>query len=242
MKSKIVILLLFSLPIFSYTPGKWSYLDRFTLGSEKSGPISETVKNRTGQTVYSATYEYDGEGKLISEKFLNMKGEPDGEIIYTYENGKLKTEELFAPDKTSQEKKTFLYTQSGTLKEINVVLGNGKGLLRHRIISIANGFVSECETKWEEEGNQESFSTKKDPLDETILIQEVFDEKKKSIGFIKYYHDAKGRLEKRENLQGSSKRMQVLTYDESGRLISFSFHVKQDENWVLLKTHYLTYK
>lgn len=242
MKSKIALFLLLTFPIFSYTPGKWSYLDRFTFGADTGGPISETVKNRTGQIVYSATYTYNAEGKLIGEKFSNMKGEPDGEIVYTYEDGKLKAEELFSPDKTSQEKKTFLYTQSGNLKEINVVLGNGKGLLRHKIGSVVNGFVFECETKWEEEGSLESFSTKKDPLDETILIQEVFDEKKKSIGFIKYYHDAKGRLEKRENLQGSSKRMQVLTYDELGRLISFSFHVKQDENWVLLKTHYLSYK
>lgn len=43
-----------------------------------------------------------------------MKGEPDGEIIYTYENGKLKTEEMFASDKSSQEKKTF-YTLNPAL-------------------------------------------------------------------------------------------------------------------------------
>jgi antitoxin component YwqK of YwqJK toxin-antitoxin module len=243
MKSLLILLLFLTYNLSAYTPGKWSYLDRYSLGAEKSGPIAETVKNRTGQIVYSASYEYDADGKLIKEKFLNMKNEPDGEIVYTYENGKLKGEELFAPDKSSQEKKTFLYTQSGTLKEINVVLGNGKGLLRHRIYSMNEAFAMECETKWEEEGSGlESFSTKKDILDENVLIQEIFDEKKKSIGFIKYYFDKKGRLEKRENLQGSSKRMQVLTYDEAGKLISFSFHVKQDENWVLVKTHYLTYK
>ncbi len=242
MKSLLIFLLLLTFNLSAYTPGKWSYLDRYSLGAEKSGPVGETVKNRTGQVVYSALYEYDPDGKLSKEKFLNMKNEPDGEIVYTYENGKLKVEELFAPDKSSQEKKLFLYTQSGTLKEITVVLGNGKGLLRHRIYSMNDSFVMECETKWEEEGGMESFSTKKDILEENILNQEIFDEKKKSIGFIKYYFDKKGRLEKRENIQGSSKRMQVLTYDEAGRLISFSFHVKQDENWVLLKTHYLTYK
>lgn len=242
MKSKILFLFFLTSNLIAFTPGKWSYLDRFTVGSDKSGPVSETVKNRTGQVVYSATYEYNAEGKLAKEKFVNMKGEPDGEIIYTYENGKLKSEELFAPDKSSQEKKTFQYTQSGSLKEINVVLGNAKGLLRHRIISMNESFVTECETKWEEEGNQESFSTKKDVLDENVFIQEIFDEKRKSIGSIRYYYDNKGRLEKRENTQSGTKRMQILTYDESGRLISFSFHVKQDENWVLLKTHYLTYK
>lgn len=242
MRSKILFLFLFTSNLIAFTPGKWSYLDRYTIGSEKSGPISETVKNRTGQIVYSASYEYDAAGKLAKEKFVNMKGEPDGEIIYTYENGKLKTEEMFASDKSSQEKKTFLYTQSGTLKEINIVLGNAKGLLRHRIISMNESFVNECETKWEEEGNQESFSTKKDVLDENVMIQEIFDEKKKSIGSIRYYYDSKGRLEKRENNQSGTKRMQVMTYDESGRLISFSFHVKQDENWVLVKTHYLGYK
>jgi antitoxin component YwqK of YwqJK toxin-antitoxin module len=241
MKSLILFFLLSFSNLYSFTPGKWSYLDSFTFGTEKFGPVSETVKNRTGQTVYSANYEYNADGKLSKESFLNMKGEPDGEIVYSYENGKLKTEELFAADKTSQEKKTFLYTQAGTLKEINITLGNGKGLLRHRIASMLDGIITECETKWEEEGNIESFSVKKDILDETVLVQEVFDEKKKSIGFIRHYHDKKGRLEKRENVQGSSKRMQVLTYDETGKLISFSFHVKQDENWVLVKTHYFTY-
>ena len=241
MKSLLTLFFLINLNLLSFTPGKWSYLDRYSLGGEKSGPTGETVKNRTGQIVYSATYEYDADGKLSKEKFLNIKNEPDGEIVYTYENGKLKVEELFAPDKSSQEKKTFLYTQSGTLKEINVVLGNGKGLLRHRIYSMNDYFVMECETKWEEEGGIESFSTKKDILEENVLNQEIFDEKKKSIGFIKYYFDKKGRLEKRENIQGTSKRMQVLTYDEAGKLISFFFFFKQDENWVLVKSNYLTY-
>ena len=148
MKSLILFTFIITSTLYSYTPGKWSYLDRFTIGTEKSGPISETVKSKTGQTIYSASYEYDQDGKLAKEKFQNMKGEPDGEIIYTYENGKLKVEELFTPSKSSQEKKTFLYTQSGSLKEMNVVLGNGKGLLRHRIFSINEGFVMECETKW----------------------------------------------------------------------------------------------
>jgi antitoxin component YwqK of YwqJK toxin-antitoxin module len=242
MKSLFLFLILFTFNLHSFTPGKWSYLDRFVFGSEKSGPASETVKSRTGLIVYSASYEYNSEGQLIAEKFLNGKGEADGEILYTYENGKLATEELFAPDKSSQEKKTFHYSQKGNLKEINVVLGNGKGLLRHRIISMTDSFVTECETKWEEEGNQESFTTKKDVLDELVSIQEVFDEKKKSIGSIKYFFDKNGRLEKRENVLGGSKRMQQLIYDESGRLISFSFHVKQDEIWVLVKTHYLSYK
>lgn len=237
-----IIFILIATNLNAYTPGKWSYLDRYVLGNEKFGPASETVKNRTGQTIYSATYEYNAEGKLVKEIFQNAKGESDGEIIYTYESGKIKSEELFAPDKSAQEKKSFIYSQSGNLKEIVVTLGNGKPLLRHKILSIQDGFVMECETKWEEESmQQESFSTKKDPLEETILNQEIFDDKKKSIGFIKYYFDKKGRIEKRENLQGSSKRMQILTYDESGKLISFSFHVKQDENWVLIKTHYLNY-
>ncbi|HMV44341.1 MAG TPA: hypothetical protein PK079_09665 [Leptospiraceae bacterium] len=227
--------------LYAYTPGKWSYLDRFVVGNEKFGPVSEIVKNRTGQTIYSAMYEYNVEGKLIKEKFLNAKGENDGEIVYTYDSGKVKTEEVFSPDKQSQEKKTFSYASSGNLKEIIITSASGKGVLRHKINSIQDGFVLDCETKWEEEGAQESFSSKKDVLDETILNQEIFDDKKKSIGFIKYYYDKKGRIEKRENMQGNSKRMQLLTYDESGKLISFSFHVKQDENWVLVKTHYLTY-
>ncbi len=226
---------------FAYTPGKWSVFDKYSLGSEKNGPTAETVKNKSDQVLYSATYEYDSNGKLSSEKYTNSKGEPDGNTKYTYENNKLIKEELFSAAGDLVESKNFYYNLKDTLKEVKINLVSSGKTIRYRIFSMNKDFTNECETRWEDENTVESFSTKKDILEENVWIQEVFDERKKQIGEIKFFYDKDKRLLKRENSQASQKRLQTFAYGENGKLISFAFHVKQDENWLLIKTHYLSY-
>lgn len=229
------------LPIFSFTPGKWSYLDKFTIGKEHNGPISEIVKNKSGQVLYSASYEYNPNGKLVREKFANAKAEADGEIVYTYENDKLILEELFSASNELIEKKQFFYNQKDVLKEIEVTSVLTGKKIKHRVFSMNKEMVIDCETRWEEANSVETFSTRKDNSQPNILNQEVFDDKLKQVALIKTYLDKDGKFEKRENYQPNSKRQQVFTYDQNSKLISISFHVKQDEIWQPTKTHFFNY-
>jgi hypothetical protein len=216
-------------------------MDRYTLGNEKNGPSSEVVKNKNGQILYTAKYEYDANGKLLKEVFTNSKNEADGEVKYIYDKNLLITEELFANNGELLETKTFNYTSSGKLRDITVKKNADKATIRYRIYGMNKEMITECESKWEEENYSESFSTRKDATKENLFIQEIFDEKKKQIGVIKIYLDKNNQIEKRENIQFNQTRMQTITYDEKLKVLSFSFFVKQEENWQLMKTHYFIY-
>lgn len=236
-----LFLFLIIIQLNAFTPGKWSYLDKFTIGKEKNGPISEIVKNKSGQVLYSASYEYNPNGKLIREKFSNSKSEFDGEILYTYESDKLVLEELYSPAKELIEKKQFFYNQKEVLKEVEVTFISTGKKIKHRIFSMNKEMVIDCETRWEEANTVETFSTRKESLQPNVLNQEIFDDKLKQVALIKTFLDKDGRIEKRENHQPNTKKQQVFTYDENSKLVSISFHVKQDENWQPTKTHFFNY-
>ncbi|MCE9500268.1 MAG: hypothetical protein K8R21_07200 [Leptospira sp.] len=237
-----IILFFLTSQIYSFTPGKWSHMDRYVLGLEKFGPSTEIVKNQEGKITYTAEYEYDSSGKLTKEKYSDKDGKSDGETMFFYENGKVSKEELYSSDKALKESKKYKYGPGGELKEIELYSGDGKAILKCKINSIDNGLVSDAETIWYVSQETESFSLKKDLKAESVLNQEIYDNKKKLTAEIKYSFDKLGNLQTRENFQGNQLRLNRLNYNVSGKLENFSFHVKQGDKWNLVKTHYLIYR
>ncbi|MDX1958562.1 MAG: hypothetical protein SFU98_08325 [Leptospiraceae bacterium] len=239
MKSFLIfILIIFSLQAF--TPGKWSPLDKYVMGLDSFGPISEEVKTKDGKILYKAEYEYDDKGRLIKEKFKKGEGTGDGETVYTYEKNKLSFEELYST-KGLEERKVFKYTPNGELKEITVFNTEGKETMKYKILSMWRGMASDGEIKWLEDKEVEIFNLKKDLYNEKLYNQEIFDEKRKTVAVIRYYFDENGKIIKRENIQAESKRMSEIKYDESNRVTEISFSIFKDNDWVLLKTHSYKY-
>lgn len=240
MKYLFLLLLCFASSLFAINPGKWSYLDKFVIGDEKFGPSGETVANAEGKVVYSAKYEYNTEGKLVKETYTNEAGEFDGELNYIYENGRVISEELLDKEKELKEKKTYSYLLNSILKEINISRGEGKDYIKCKVLAMDKDLITNAETTRLEEKITEHFIIKKDSKDPNNFSQEVYEEKKKLISSIKFFF-SEGKLMKRESVQGNLKRMQTFEYDEKGRLIRFTFHVKQNEDWIPVKTHTYTY-
>lgn len=243
MKSYFVLAFLFLLnPLFSFTPGKWSHMDKYILGLEKNGPIKEIVRNTEGKVTYTAEYEYDVEGKLVKETYSDKDGKSDGETLFFYEKTKVASEELYNSDKILKEKKKYKYNMAGNLIEIELYSGDGKLQIKSKIHSVNNGLITEAETIWVDNKETESFAIKKDDKIQNVYNQEIFNDKKKLTAEVKYTYDKNGKLQQRENFQGNQLRLNRLTYNNIGKLENFSFHVKQGDKWNLLKTHYLLYK
>jgi YD repeat-containing protein len=239
---KIFIFFLFCqvISLYSISPGKWSPMDKYVLGLEKNGPKQEVVKDKDGNVVYTAKYEYDEEGRLIRETYTKENGVLDGETVYTYERNKIATEELISSSGI-QERKVYKYTTNGNLKEISIYSADGKETVRFKILAMSGDLVLEGEIRWLKLKETEYFSVKRDPENSKILIQEIFDEKKKQVAVVKYFLNEKNNIIKRENIQNQSKKMSEVSYDTEGKVTKFNFSVFKDNNWVLVKTHELIY-
>lgn len=240
MKKIGIVLLVSASQIFAITPGKWSPMDRYVLGLDKNGPKQEIVKDKEGSVIYTASYEYDEEGRLIREIYKKGNGESDGENALTYEKNRITTEELLSSEGV-QEKKVYKYNINGDLKEIIVYGADGKELIRYKIIGLSQDLIVEAEIRWVRLKETEYFILKKDPTDAKVLLQEILDDKKRHVATVKYFLDEKNNILKRENIQAGSRRMSEVKYNEAGRVISYDFSIFRDNDWVKVKTHDLSY-
>ncbi|MBM9499590.1 hypothetical protein JWG44_04920 [Leptospira sp. 201903071] len=238
----IFLFLLFPGFLFAVTPGKWSHIDRYVFGNTQNGPIREVVKNATGKTIYSANYEYDTNGKLTKESYQNEEGKADGSTQFQYKEGKVVREELFNKDNLLVETKTFRYNPKGQIDLIEVFDRENKLLLKSSVTAWEKEFAKSGNTSWSDSKEVETFTLVRDEKNPKILIQNIYNEEKKQIASTKFEYDEKGNLLTRTNVQGEQERKNQLNYGPDNRLISFTFHVKQNNKWELLKTHELIYK
>ncbi len=231
-----------SLSLFAFTPGKWSYTDQFLFFKGRQGPTKEIVTSSDGKLIYSAVYSYNSDGKLISESYFNSAGKTDGNRTFEYNrSNQLLLERSFDAEGNLFEKKEFIYI--GTqLKKIAVKDPEGKSLIHYSINMNKEGSLIGSEGKNFITGDVESFRIEIDPKNPLTQIQILNDDKKKKVGEIILRFDQQKRLLEREFIQGELQRLSKMEYDANGLLVSYTFHVKQAENWVLEKTHTLQYE
>ncbi|MBM9576770.1 hypothetical protein JWG45_06340 [Leptospira sp. 201903070] len=238
----IFLFLFFPSLLLAVTPGKWSHIDKYVFGNAQNGPIREVVKNPAGKIIYSASYEYDTNGKLIKESYQNAEGKTDGFTQFQYKGGKVVKEELFNKENLLVETKTFRYNPKGQIDLIEVFDRENKPLLRSNVTAWEKEFAKTGNTNWSDSKEIETFTLVKDEKNPKIWIQNIYNEEKKQIASTKFEYDERGNLLTRINVQGEQERKNQLSYGPNFQLISFSFHVKQNNQWELLKTHELIYK
>ena len=237
----LFFLVLLSISVYPYSPGKWSPMDKYSFGTGKNGPKSETVTNKDGNIIYTAEYEYDENGKLIRENYKNGSGTDDGYTVYKYDKNRLVQEELHS-SKGMEESKIFKYKDpSGELKTVSLLNAESKEIFRCKVIGMWNEWITEGEIYWLEAKETEIFSTSHDPGNPKQWNQEIYDEKKKSLAQIQVFFDEKGKIIRRENHQSSGKKMSELKYDENGRISEMIFSVYTENKWVPVKTHKFSY-
>ncbi|WP_411824243.1 hypothetical protein [Leptospira sp. 'Mane'] len=231
---------IFTLPSFAFTPGKWSHKDQFIFFKGKKGPSKEIVRNAEGQVIYVADYIYDEDGHLIQETYSDKEGKSDGKTIFRYVDGAVTSEEIYGPNNSLVEKKEFVY-RGKILKKLIVKNLEGKNLISYSLETDKDGMLVSGEGKSSESKDMESFRIVTDPKRPNVQIQYLLDDKKIKHGEIHFKYDGKGNLAEREFFQSEFHRVNKLKYKADGSLESFSFHVKQGDNWVLEKTHFLVY-
>ncbi|TGK28002.1 hypothetical protein EHQ12_13870 [Leptospira gomenensis] len=242
MKRGLFLLLLLPEIILAVTPGKWSHIDKYVLGNYSNGPVKEIVKNANGKVIYSAGYEYDSFGKLIKESYWTEDGKPDGATLFQYKDGKVVREELFDKDSILIETRLFRYNSKGQIDLIEVFDRENKPILKSSVSAWDKEFVKSGQTTWANSKEVEMFTLNSDEKNPKALIQNIYNEEKKQIASTKFEYDETGRLLSRINVQGEQERKNLMNYGSDNRLQSFTFHVKQNNKWELLKTHELLYK
>ncbi|TGK07169.1 hypothetical protein EHO59_03415 [Leptospira semungkisensis] len=238
----LISLLLSVTSIHSFTPGKWSHMDRVVLGFEKGGPSQEVVKDSKGKIIYSAKYEYDESGKLVRENYTGSDGKPDGYTKFTYKDGRVAREELYNKEGINLEVKVFQYDNSGTLSVVELLDQTGKLILKCNISSWGeNGLIKEAHTEWADTKLTERFHIVKDPNKPGLFQQNIYNEDKQQAASTVLTFDEKGKLLSRMNVQGANERMNRLLWDKNNRLQQFTYLIKQGDTWAVEKTHELVY-
>lgn len=241
MKTIFLFLITLTLPLLSYTPGKWSYKDHYTLNKSTKGPSKEIIRNAEGAVVYVAEYTYDDEGHLIEESYSDKEGKSDGRTVFSYKDNLIISEESYGINGALVEKKEYYY-KNNSLKRLITKDGDGKIQIQYNLTTTKDGAIVAGEGKNSESNDIESFKFVQDPKRPTVQIQILLDDKKKTLGEIHFKYDTKGKLLEREFFQGEFHRVHKLKYRSDGVLESFSFHVKLGETWLLEKTHTLVYE
>lgn len=235
-----LIFLLLPIYIFSYTPGKWSHLDSYIFKGKPGGPDREIVKDANGKIIYSAIYHYNTNGFIISEEYFNDKKNSDGKTIFEYEKNRIVKEILYDAENVLKEKKVFKYN-GNKLEKINLYNAKQELVLVCTINEFNYNMVTNAETKWTESEDTEKFTITQNEKDHSILNQNIYNNLNIKVGEVKMFYNNKGQLFKRENIQQEHHRLNQMNYDSSGNLISYTFHVKQGDKWILSKTHLLEY-
>ena len=238
---KQILLLLISFPLLAYTPGKWSHLDEYVLKGKKGGPSKEVVKNESGEVIYTAKYTYDASGRLLREEYFGKNGRPDGKSVFRYKDNQVQSEVLYDWNDNVKEKKVFHYN-AGKLEKIVLYNDSQNIELVCNVSSIKNGVVNGAETIWKITEDTEKFVIYPDEKNKQIWKQAIFNNQNQKVGEVVYFFNAQGLLKKRTNIQQGNERTNDMEYNRDGKLVQYSFHVKQGEEWKLIKTHYLFYE
>lgn len=241
LRFSILCFFISSFSILPFTPGKWSYTDQFLFQKSKQGPSKEIVKNTEGKVVFTANYEYDSDGRLKTEIYFLGDGSPDGKREFDYKNGQIFQERGYDSNGVLFEKKEF-YFKNGLLKKLHVSDAEAKPIITYSLDTSKEGLVTFCEGKNYLTGDIESFRVEADPKNPNGLVQTLNDDKRRKVGEILLRFDSKKLLLEREFFQGDIQRKSKMEYDNEGKLIQYTFHVKQGETWILEKAHQLVYK
>jgi antitoxin component YwqK of YwqJK toxin-antitoxin module len=238
MKQFFLIFAFLSFSISAYTPSKWSHTDRIVIlhSSDIPKPIKEDVYDSNQKLILTSQFKYESE-KLVGESYFS-NGKLEGKTIYQYNPEGYLIKEITKDLKGKvTESKIFLYKKK-SLSNIKIYTEDGKLFQDTKISKMEDEFIQSGEILWVVSKDKERLRmSNKD--DQKILS--IMDENNKPIGTVEFHFDKDKKLISRLFIQGNIERKNEFVYDSKGKLVEFTFHVKQEGKWVLEKTHKLSY-
>jgi antitoxin component YwqK of YwqJK toxin-antitoxin module len=217
-------------------------MDRFLFSSVENGPYQEKVIFQDNIKSI-AEYIYSPDGKLIQCIYRDDKQSYEGEVKYSYKNGRLVLEEVFGPTKSLLEKKEFKYNAQDQLTDVFIYDETNSLAVSWKLSGVQDGLPKSAEGKYRDaKVEREIFKVENYAQIPNSKVQNLFDDKSNIMGQIFYRYDPEGKLLEREYQQGNTFRLQTFEYDKDKALVSVVFHVKQGETWRKVKEHKLLYK
>jgi hypothetical protein len=191
------------------------------------------VKDASGKTLEISDFNYDNDGRLIEEKFLDPSGKYRGNIEYVYEKGKISLETLKDESGKIISKKEFRYHAKSM--EIVVVDPKGTTLIRHQIrhdnMKISGGK--------EINGNITDQFTMSYDKQGRMSVFRMIRKDGSSLSEISFTYDETGKLVSRTLKDESGESICKYEYDSKGNLISYVYYNNTDGK--LLKDKYLEF-
>ena len=74
----VVALYALAAPLAAFQPVRWTPMDAYVLKPLPGGPSSVKVLDPRGRVLSTARYIYDGEGRLLEERFADAGGQERG--------------------------------------------------------------------------------------------------------------------------------------------------------------------
>jgi hypothetical protein len=230
-----------SISLGAFTPGKWSFIDHYIFHSEKERPTKEEVKDSNGIVTFTAEYEYNKDGFLEKEIYKSSSGLVSGYTVYKYSQKRVISETLIDANNLVKETKNFSYDKNGNLTKVTILDAYKKEILSYKIKGSTNFHLKNAEVQWSDSKDIEYHNVKKDLDTDLIFTLEIINEARDVVSNTKYMYDTDGNLISRINNQGKLSRQNNIKYDDKKRVSGYTFHVKQGNEWTLLKTHVVYY-
>lgn len=217
--------------LFSFTPGKWNPMDAYVTQAQKGGPRALIVYDATGKIRQTAEFQYDANGRLARELYLNASGKRDGSTSYEYRGSRITGEKLFNRKGDLVERKVYLYS-SGRLSAIQVFDKKGQEIMQVDYTRKGNQ-IHVAEEKRDKALDRVLFRYKDDRLN----MLEVKDDQGKVFSKTKFEYGPDGKLLKRERFQGGRRFLCKYRYNKRGAVAGYEYLVFNPEKnqWQLQK-------
>ncbi|MCR9143514.1 MAG: hypothetical protein NXI24_14795 [bacterium] len=217
--------LLFAGSLWAFQPVRWSPMDTYVLKPLPGGPKSVQVLSPTGKVLSSASFAYNGEGRLVEERFQNAEGQSAGRNVYKYVDGLLKEEQLIDPSGKIISRTKFIYK-----KEVLVALEQFDR--DHRLISrqdyaYRDGLIIRgVETTG---GQKDQFQLEyRDQKPTTLTVKSS---EHGRLNLITYRYDEEGRVKQRvREAFGNLSRCDYV-YDAQGRIEAYAYYNRINGRW-----------
>lgn len=225
----VIPVFLFPVLLFGYQPGRWNPLDIYIERDSPGGPRSLEVVDGNGAVIQKAEFSYDASGRLLKESYFGKTGIRDGETQYSYENGKVTAEILTNARGQILARKVFTY-DGASLQTIAVYNAANELQVQTRYTMKGNKYISGVEGP-AEGSDRYTFQYTGDRLDSISVLSSTGAQ----LSQIVYRYSENARLTEREKIQNSERSRCAYSYDDSGRITSYTYYNLRNENWIVEK-------
>ncbi len=203
--------------VSAFTPGKWNPMDHYILRGQAGGPRAVLVHDPDGKILQTAEFQYDANGRLLREVYINSSGQGDGHTLYEYQGDRVTGEKLYNSKSELVERKVYLYT-GGRLSAIQVMDNKDQEILQVDYTSKGE-LIQVAEEKREKNLDRILFVYRADKLD----ALEVKDEAGNVFSRTKFEYGQAGELTRRERFQGGRRYLCKYVYGANGKIAGYEY-------------------